>query len=146
VNFQQSPYDYDYQRILQAHLLGETFHSLVMAAMIRADSTARKQLAYAFPDVANDVRDRGHPEIPPGRPERGDQARPGARATPGADRPFDGDPYALADQVAEAMGGIHQAWAPAVIAILRLRHPGVWDDAVSSAYHQDRLKEEQDER
>lgn len=127
-----SQYDYDYHMVIAAHLLGQTFHSLIMAAMIRADSTARKQLAYAFPELADDLHDRGHPEIPPGRAEAGDQARPGAMASPGADA-LDDDMFLLTRQLSGAMGGVHASWAPAVVEVLRVRHPAVWDDAVSTA-------------
>lgn len=135
--FGPSQFEYDYHMVVQNHLLGHSFHSLIMAAMIRGDTIARRQLSYAFPDVANDLRSRAHPEIPPGRPERGDQARPGARVPPGADKLFDGDPSVLADEVADAMSGLHRTWAPVVLAILRMRYPGIWDDIVTSAFNQD---------
>ena len=137
--FGPSQFEFDYHMVIANHLLGQSFHSLIMAAMIRGDTAARRQLSYAFPEVADDLRARAHPEIPPGRPERGDQARPGARVSPGADKLFDGDPIELAEQVAEAMGGLHRAWAPTVLGILRVRYPGVWDDAVMSAYNQNLL-------
>lgn len=140
MNQAESQYDYDYHMVLAGHLLGQTFHSMIMAAMIRGDTTARRQLAYAFPEVADDLRDRGHPEIPPGRPEPGDQTRPGALVSPGADA-LEDDPFLIADQVREAMGGVHHSWAPAVLEIVRLRYPDCFADAVSTAFAQNQLKE-----
>lgn len=80
-----SRYDYDYHMVIAAQLLQQTFASLVIAAMLRGDTVARRQLAYAFPEIARDLRERGHLEIPDERPELGDQARPGAMVSPGAD-------------------------------------------------------------
>lgn len=59
-----SQYDYDYSMVLIAQLLQQSFHSLVIAAMIRGDTENRQLLADAFPGLAADLRARGHNEIP----------------------------------------------------------------------------------
>lgn len=126
-----SKYDYDYHMLLVAQLPAQTFHSLIMAAMIRAGSAERQRLAWSFPDVAEDMRLRGHVEVPGPRAELGDQTRAGAMISPGGDVY---DPMGTVEQLQEAMGyDTHYTWAPAVIALVRERHRPLWDAAVAAA-------------
>ena len=135
---QPSVFEFDYYQVMTVNLLCQSFHSLVMAAMIRGDSVNRVRLSYAFPDVAADLRARGHLEIPAvaGPAERGDQARPGAMTTPGA-----ADVSGWTGELQDIMGDLNAAWAPIVVAILRARYPSAWDDAVTSARNQDLIKD-----
>lgn len=60
-----SQFDYDYYQTQHTEVIGQTFHTLIMAAMIRADSADRRRLAAACPDVAADLVARGHAELDP---------------------------------------------------------------------------------
>lgn len=58
-----SKWDYDYLMAQNREVGAQTFHTLIMAAMIRADSDTRRRLAAACPDVAADMLARGHLEL-----------------------------------------------------------------------------------
>lgn len=108
----------------------DEFHRSVMAALICAPPVERRRLAYAYPRVADFLRDNGYPDMPRERPEKGDQ---------GPNTPLCGADYDdIEAQLQCAMGDdIHPGWAPAVIEIIRHRHPDLWKDAVVAARQQD---------
>jgi hypothetical protein len=106
------------------------FLGSVAAAMISAPPLEKRRLAWAYPRIADFLRDNGYPDMPRERPEKGDQ---------GPNTPLCGADYDdLEGQLQCAMGDdIHPAWAPAVIEIIRHRHPDLWENAVAAARNAD---------
>jgi hypothetical protein len=102
------------------------FLGSVAAAMICAPPAERRRLAWAYPRIADFLRDNGYPDMPRQRPEKGDQ---------GPNTPLCGADYDdLEGQLQCAMGDdVHPGWAPSIIEIIRHRHPDLWKDAVAAA-------------
>jgi hypothetical protein len=112
--------------LMAALALADGFHRSIMVALMTAPPAERRRLAWAYPRTADFLRDNGYPDMPRERPEKGDQ---------GPNTPLRGADYEdLEGQLQCAMGDdIHPAWAPAIIEIIRHRHPDLWKDAVAAA-------------
>ena len=57
-------YDYDYEVFITEALIRYTFASLIMAAMAKGDTKAKKALSEAFPRIALSMISRGHDDVP----------------------------------------------------------------------------------
>jgi hypothetical protein len=122
--------DFQTASILRAD--GVSFRALLMAAMMKCtDPGERRVLAWGFPGTAGYLSGAGH-HMPLGSDPIPAQA-PALEETDLAD---------LAEQLREAMDGTPPAWAPAVIQLIRRRHPDQWDDAVRTAKANDQAKME----
>jgi hypothetical protein len=125
-----SPWDSAFRAASILHADEVPFRALLMAAMMKCqDPVERRILAWGFPALARYLSGRGHemPAVP----------MPAA-----ADLLQEIDLQDLAEQLREAMGTTGPAWAPAVIELIRRRHPDMWDDAVRSAKEIDQARME----
>jgi hypothetical protein len=113
----------------------DEFHAAIMVALMCGQAVERRRLAWAFPRIADFLRDNGYPDMPRERPEKGDQG-------PGS--PLCGADYDdIEAQLQCAMGDdIHPGWAPAIIEVIRHRHPDLWKDAVVAARQMDQNRTE----
>jgi hypothetical protein len=117
--------------LVAAFGLADDFHRAIMTAMITGSPAERARLAWAYPRVADFLRDNGYPGMPGEHRGEGD---PGPRC---------GGYEDLEGQLQCAMGDdIHPGWAPSVIEIIRHRHPGIWKDAVAAARKMDEERKE----
>lgn len=126
-------FDYDYHQVLASELIAQTFHSLVMAAMVRGDSANKAKLSWAFPDIADDMISRGHVDIP--RPARAAAAAPVIDAAM-LEQGWDNAQLLARDLAAALDGELDVSWAPVLITVLRAGHPELWQQVKAVAEDQ----------
>jgi hypothetical protein len=126
------PWDTDFRAASVLLADKASFRALLMAAMVQCSNPSeRRILAWGFPGVARYLSGRGH-----AMPLRTDPLPSQGVCL------LDLDAEDLAEQLREAMGVTSPAWAPAVIELIRHRHPEEWEDAIRTAKLNDQAKME----